>query len=157
MKEICADVWELLDSNSAVCILTNNTVYDKTNTDMSTSVLVNPMGGGIAREAVQRNPGLDKICGQAIIDNKYSLGYDKMTQAEMLRFPTMKSIGSLSNLELIEDSLSMVADYCKSNPHKNVYLPRPGCGIGGLNWHSQVKPLCENILGKFDNLFIVTK
>lgn len=79
MKEIICNVWDILDENSAICILTNNMILSNGE---------NVMGGGIAKEACDRNPGLSLIVGNAIKNNRYMLGYDKLTDAIMLRFPT---------------------------------------------------------------------
>lgn len=155
IKEICADVWELLDSNSTVCILTNNTVYGRTTDNIS--IAVNPMGGGIAYEALRRNPGLDRVCGEAILNEDFSLGIDYLTGAHMLRFPTIDRIGDISSLEVIENSLEVLQKYCDKYPTIQVYLPKPGCGIGGLDWETEVKPLCEKYLSNLENITIVSK
>ena len=156
MKEIVGNVWDMLDENSAVCILTNNTVIQNYNPITMTHYVSNVMGGGIAREAADRNPGLKNLCGQAILDGNYSLGKDSQTGAEMLRFPTKDQVRCGSDMEIIADSLTMLEEYINKNPNKKIYLPRPGCGLGGLDWED-VKELCEHYLSKFDNIYIVSK
>lgn len=148
LNEISGDVWKLLDKDSAVCILTNNSIYDGKN----------PMGGGIAYEALSRNPGLDITVANKIKKNEMVLGYDAQTQAVLLRFPTKDEITDpFSNIELVKSSLSSLRLFCKMYSKYKVYLPKPGCGIGGLNWETQVKPLCEEIIGNFKNIYIVSK
>ena len=156
MKEIVGNVWDMLDENSAVCILTNNTVIQNYNPMTMTHYITNVMGGGIAREAADRNPGLKNLCGQAILDGNYSLGKDVQTGAEMLRFPTKDQVQFGSDMEIIADSLTLLEEYINKNPNKKIYLPRPGCGLGGLDWED-VKELCEHYLSKFDNIYIVSK
>lgn len=148
IKEVQLEVWNVLNENTAVCILTNNMVLTNGK---------NIMGGGIAKEARDRNPGLEFICGQSIKNNSYSLGYDSISGAEMLRFPTKHVVYKDSDLDLISQSLYMLKDYCLSNPNKIVYLPRPGCGLGSLNWEDDVKPLCELILKNIENVIVVSK
>lgn len=157
IKEICANVWGLLDSNSAVCILTNNTVCKYYVPEIMQTVVKNIMGGGIAKEAKDRNPGLECICAQSILDNTYSLGTDKISGAEMLRFPTKNEVQYNSALEIVSDSLYRLRDYAINNPEKKIYLPRPGCGLGGLDWETEVKPLCEKYLSNLENITIVSK
>ena len=156
MKEIVGNVWDMLDENSAVCILTNNTVIQNYNPMTMTHYITNVMGGGIAREAADRNPGLKNLCGQAILDGNYLLGKDDQTGAEMLRFPTKDQVQFGSDMKIIADSLTMLEEYINKNPNKKIYLPRPGCGLGGLDWED-VKELCEHYLSKFDNIYIVSK
>ena len=156
MKEIVGNVWDVLDENSAVCILTNNTVIQNYNPMTMTHYVSTVMGGGIAREAAERNPGLKNLCGQAILDGNYSLGKDAQTGAEMLRFPTKDQVQFGSEMKIIAGSLNMLEEYINKNPDKKIYLPRPGCGLGGLDWED-VKELCEHYLSKFDNIYIVSK
>lgn len=156
MKEIVGNVWDMLDENSAVCILTNNTVIQNYNPMTMSHYVSNVMGGGIAGEASDRNPGLKNLCGQAILDGNYSLGKDSQTGAEMLRFPTKDQVQFGSDMKIIADSLTMLEEYINKNPNKKIYLPRPGCGLGGLDWED-VKELCEHYLSKFDNIYIVSK
>lgn len=148
LNEISGDVWKLLDENSALCILTNNSIYNDKN----------PMGGGIAYEALLRNPGLDTTVAIRIKKNEMVLGYDTQTQAVLLRFPTKVEITDpFSSIELIKNSLTSLRLFCKMHSKYKVYLPKPGCGIGGLDWETQVKPLCEEIIGNFKNIYIVSK
>lgn len=148
MREFNGDIWGLLDSNSAICILTNNTVLANGK---------NIMGAGIAKEARDRNINLEFLCGKSIKDDTFSLGLDYTTNAEMLRFPTKNDVWRDSDLNVIADSLNKLKNYCINNPTKKVYLPRPGCGCGGLDWEEDVKPLCEIYLKNLNNVCIVSK
>lgn len=144
LNEIKCNVWDKLDENSAVCILTNDMIRNGENI----------MGGGIAREAADRNPGLKRICAEAIIQHKFSMGFDRISGAELLRFSTKDVVWQPSKLNMIEQCLVKLSDYCKTNPNKAIYLPRPGCGLGGLDWETEVKPLCEKYLSDLNNLYI---
>ncbi len=50
-----------------------------------------------------------------------------------------------SNLQLIKQSATLVKDYVEQFQLKNIMVPRPGVGIGGLSW-PEVKPVIEPIL-----------
>ena len=156
LKELKENVWDIADSNSIICVLTNNGVINL-NEDYNEPYWYNHMGGGIAGEANRRNLGLANKCGQAIKENKYDLGLDKLTLARLIRFPTMQDIGYQASLKLIEQSLKVLAHIIAENKDKLIYLPRPGCGIGGLDWNKQVKPLCEKYLGNYDNVYVIYK
>lgn len=147
MKEIQGNVWDLLNENSVVCILTNNTVLGPGN---------NVMGAGIAKEALIRNPGLDMVCGKCIKDKNFILGADKESGALMMRFPTKDQVYNKSELEVITDSLVHLTAMARLYSDKTFYLPRPGCGCGGLDWEEDVKPLCEIYLRNLNNVIIVS-
>jgi hypothetical protein len=48
-------------------------------------------------------------------------------------------------LELIKQSARELMALIEEQGWKQVYLPRPGCFLGRLDW-AQVKPAIENIL-----------
>ena len=49
-----------------------------------------------------------------------------------------------ADLQIIEYSAIKLLNTAKNYPHK-IYLPKPGCGAGGLKWDN-VKPVIEDIL-----------
>ena len=156
-KEINGNVWDILDENSTLYILTNDTITVTYNSETLEEKVFNPMSGGIALEAAIRNRNLPIIMAECIRNNFYYLGKDLFSGAELMRFSTMHNIGEYADLLLVKSNLYRVKEYCLSNPERKVYLPRPGCGIGDLDWSSEVKPLCEEIFKDIDNIYIVSK
>ena len=157
LNEIRGNVWDLANKNSMICILTNNTVTSTYQKDNQISRVFNPMYGGIALEALLRNTGLDVHHALCIGSNEYFLGFDSKSKCGLIRFPTKYNIGdNKSSLELIEQSLQTLVQIANNFKSKKIYLPRPGCGIGGLDWETEVKPLCEKYLEDLENVFIVT-
>lgn len=152
LKEKCVDVWDYATDRNAICILTNDYII-KSIDDSDRNI----MGAGIAREALNRNPGLDETCADCIMKDKLELGHDSRTKATLLRFPTKIEPWYDSSLGVIENSLKKLVNYMNENPGKEILLPRPGCGCGGLDWEREVKPLCEKYLDKFDNVIITNK
>lgn len=144
LREIRGNIWDYANKNTVVCILVNNTNNRGRN----------PMGGGIAREALDRNPGIDKLVVESIKHSSHSLGKDSITDAVLYRFTTKQEIWLPSTLDVIEQSLKHLAEYMKLMPYFTFLLPRPGCGFGGLDWDTQVKPLCEKYLAKLKNYYI---
>ena len=132
-KELQLNVWDILDENSVLYILTNNSIYSMSDICNLREYEYNPMFGGVAYEAYIRNNQLPIVCAQAIKDDKYDLGIDFKTQAQLMRFPTMHNIGEKADIKLIEFNLNKDRDFCLNNKDKKIYLPRPGCGIGGLD------------------------
>lgn len=47
----------------------------------------------------------------------------------------------------VRDSLDQAFMFA-SAAEKNIYLPRIGCGLGGLDWDSQVGPIVEELIDK---------
>ena len=82
LQEINQNVWDIADDKSIICILTNNSIINNRNV----------MGAGIAKEALDRNPDLDKQCANCIDNNSYILGTDKQTGAVLFRFPTKNDV-----------------------------------------------------------------
>lgn len=159
LQEINIDVWDVLDKDSVLCVLTNDTVIKQQRMRTNDDYIFNPMGAGIAGECKVRNPEFPHYVGLGILFNKRECGTDSMTGATLFRFSTKYQIGDVkSNMGLIEKSLKDLSVYLKTKyTNKKVYLPRPGCGIGGLDWETEVKPLVEQYLGGFSNVFIVSK
>lgn len=156
-KEINGNVWDILDENSTLYILTNDTITVIYNSETLEEKVFNPMSGGIALEAAIRNRNLPIIMAECIRNNSYYLGKDLFSGAELMRFPTMHNIGEYADLLLVKSNLYRVKEYCLSNPERKVYLPRPGCGIGDLDWEDEVKPLCEEIFKDIDTIYIASK
>jgi hypothetical protein len=66
-------------------------------------------------------------------------------------FPTINNLVDGSSLTLIERSAQIMKNYADQMNLKQIILPRPGVGIGGLAW-ADVKPVIEKIL---DDRFVI--
>ena len=148
MTEIIGNIWDYAGKNTIVCILTNGTV---------TKNGLNPMGGGIAAEALERNPGLDYICGDAIKNDNLCLGIDKKSKSYLFRFETKKQVWLPSDITTISDSLDRLIRLALHFSDRTILLPRPGCGYGGLDWDTDVKPLLEKKLKNINNIIVFSK
>ncbi|MCZ2224448.1 MAG: macro domain-containing protein [Chitinophagales bacterium] len=65
-------------------------------------------------------------------------------------FPTKNHFSEKSNIKLIESSAINLLNYVNKYNLKYICLPKVGCGLGGLDWHNDIKPLLINI---FDDRF----
>jgi len=52
---------------------------------------------------------------------------------------------SYANPAAIKDCLAASAKFSNQIQIKNIYMPRIGCGLGGLNWDRDVQPLIAEI------------
>lgn len=152
---MCADIWELYDADEVVCITTNG--YVKRNGKAV-------MGRGTAYQAAQRWPNMAKLLGESI---RQAGNVVQLIRSRLLAFP-VKDTGGISDgtnvvahmrcrfpagstvpgwalkadLDIIRRSLAELAVLREEYGWKRVYLPRPGCGAGELDW-AQVRPLCQ--------------
>jgi len=166
------DIWEIFADiilEEAICIPTNG--YVKSNGQAV-------MGRGVAKQATRRIPGIQKILGKAIVQNGNIV---QVVYPGVIAFPTKPAFGvcaldksnvvshwrdnaksgqgvpgwaMLSDLALISASLDQLEELQQEKGWGRVYLPRPGCGAGGLDWEKQVRPLCEQT---GDWLIVVTR
>ena len=124
------------------------------------------MGAGIAKQCKDRFPEFPKALGARMglggSTNVYEMGVWKRLTGHLwwhlISFPTKVNWKERADLELICDSAEALREIVLSymrDAGMRFYLPRPGCGLGGLSWEREVKPKIEEILGDLDNLYIV--
>lgn len=115
------------------------------------------MGKGIALQA-NTLFGLDLDLARLIVrdgNHAFDLGVrsdGRGHEMRVLTLPTKHHWRYKSDLELIRNSLWEVVQLCNDLGIRRCYLPRPGCANGGLDWETQVRPLCEAML---DDRFVV--
>lgn len=163
MKEVVGDLFA--QSCDAICITTNHQCKGNGQA---------VMGAGVAKSAAQLYPLLPLILGQflsetgdafCLMTGKNKDGADEIRWQDSSGFflftaapyaivslPTKKHWRDPSDLNLIELSVKRLVQLSDERSWTKVYLTRPGCGNGGLEWEKQVRPLIEPLL---DNRFYV--
>ena len=107
------------------------------------------MGRGCAKEAAQRYPNLPSLLGQAL---RYGNQVYVWREYGIITFPVKDNWWEKASLQLIEKSAKELVQAVKTwKMEDKIYLPRPGCGNGGLDW-KEVKKVIEPIL---DDRFVV--
>lgn len=107
------------------------------------------MGAGIALNVAHRWPNLAFELGDRL---KRSKAVQVFVEERLVIFPTKHRWKEYADLELIERSFIEldVLDYTLQK-HFGVYatflIPRVGCGLGGLDWETEVKPLALKYCG----------
>src|SRR6476469_7044628 len=91
MREISADAWEV--ESDVLCITTNCTIYN----DRVTQEPKNVMGGGIAKGAADRFPGLDAAYAAMIQTH----GHHVFLIGDLLMFPTKNDVSQRSTISRI--------------------------------------------------------
>ena len=146
MLEAKGNLWEFIDGIPA--ITTNG--YIKKN---GQAVL----GRGCAKEAAERFSGLSEILGFNLIQYANHVFYlHQFGDKGIITFPVKDAWSEKAKIELIERSAEELIEM--TIPHfeikEKIYLPRPGCGNGGLKWED-VKPEIEKILT--DQVVVISK
>jgi O-acetyl-ADP-ribose deacetylase (regulator of RNase III) len=137
--------------------------------DSKCDILINPinkvgvMGAGLAKQFKQRYPEMFdeyvewcngkrsyKFTDLQVEDCLflYENGYEEQG---VIGFPTKNHWGNKSDIKLIEEGLAAIVELTKTQSDKNSFaFPKLGCGLGGLDWNKEVKPLMEYYLGGLD-------
>jgi hypothetical protein len=154
MIEIVGDIFEQRDAD-AICFTSNSIV--KANGELV-------MGAGIAKAFKDRWPYLAVYFGQLVktCGNKVHVCdiADGKGYRRIFNFPTKNHFKDKSDLNLIVDSAKQLVEIVNqmeifSKKKSKIYLTKPGCGLGGLNWETQVKPAIKDILD--DRFYVVEK
>jgi hypothetical protein len=143
MFERVGDLWDFYDNGEWIVITTNGTV--KKNGEAV-------MGRGCALEAKTKYPQLPLELGNYIRNNGNRVF---IVQDFIMTLPVKHNWYEKANLKLIETSLQRLVDNVSDLRIPIIFMPRPGCGNGHLDWESQVKPLCEKYLD--DRFVVLTK
>lgn len=164
MKERKADLFECIyeDDVDAICITTNG---------QFTIDGWAAMGGGCAGVCAKRWPETSRRLCKCLknfgvnvpfvigaLDDKFEyiepslkIIKDKKFRCLIFSFPTINNLIDGANLELIKNSAKELRILTDRFELDGIVVPRPGCGIGSLEY-SDVKPVLEPF---FDNRFTV--
>jgi hypothetical protein len=144
MREARGDLFELA-RGKVLCLTTNGTIKRSGEC---------VMGAGCAKQAAKLWPDApmklgSRIAehGNAVMSLDVGLGDYKMVFA----FPVKHNWWEVADIKLIEHSASQLKAAVDSLGLDEVYVPRPGCGNGGLEW-AAVRPVIEPY---FDDRFIL--
>jgi O-acetyl-ADP-ribose deacetylase (regulator of RNase III) len=157
MREIAADAWSV--ECDVLCITTNCTL--RRTGSLKLGPAANVMGGGIAGEAARRDPSLPVRYAKLIQwsgHHVYPMILEDSTNSQdvvprpVLMFPTKDEVWENSYLSRIHQSCIEAAMLSNIYGWETIALPRPGAGLGGLDWHSTVKPYLEGLL---DDRFLI--
>lgn len=120
MNVVYADLWSV--EADVRCVTTNGTVRLKDHSNI--------MGGGCAREAAERYPWLPTHYGRMIEEH----GHHVFLIGKLVMFPTKWTLREQADLGLIERSCDELESLADVYGWKEIALPAPGCGLGGLLW-----------------------
>ncbi len=139
MREIKGNIWNFQDQGWLV--ITTNAEIKKNGEAI--------MGKGIALEAKTKFPDLPLKLAKHIQNNGNILQI--WPEYGLITYPTKYFWGDQSDLILIKKS----AEALLKIPGI-IYLPKVGCGCGGLDWDKEVKPILSSILQE-DRFILISK
>ena len=147
--EVVGDLWDFHTKGHWVCITTNG-VVNKSGEAV--------MGAGVALQAKERFPELPRILAKHLKNSgNHPLA---LPEYNIVTFPTKGHWRNQSIVTLIRDSyLRIITDpvytlWRSRSKNGILYLPRPGCANGGLEWED-VK---QELLPMWNrNVIIITK
>lgn len=142
MKETVGNIWDYHDKGEWIVITTNGSIRKD-------GACV--MGRGIALQAKQRYPKLPFGLGKLLADEDYGNYNYAFSQYRIITFPVKLKWYQKASLPLIHNSTVGLLRKIMELRLENVYMVRPGCGNGGLDW-TDVKPILEEYL---DDRFII--
>lgn len=112
---------------------------------------VGVMGKGIAKRFKDIYPEMYKEYRIYCEDGSLDIGKLWIYKTDgkwILNFPTKKHWRNPSKVEYIEEGLKKFVETYEQRGITSISFPQLGCGNGGLDWESEVKPLMEKYLKK---------
>ncbi len=146
INEIKGNIWDFYDKGEFICITTNGVVKND-------GALV--MGKGIALEAANRFSELPKYWGHYVKTNGNKVY--PATKIRLFSFPTKHHWSDKSDINLIKASIIQLNGYLNSFYLDKIYIPRPGCGNGGLKWEEVKEQLSKMIFPPDSRMIFVSK
>jgi hypothetical protein len=135
------DMWTAYDEADLFLITTNSTIRQD-------DALI--LGRGIARQARDRFPGLDKALGRQILNTCGSLGQygllvsPRWPEAKLGAYQVKSHYDKPASLALIQHSTAALQAWCAAHPTAQVCLNFPGIGNGRLP-REQVLPIVQQL------------
>lgn len=126
---------DIFESNAQVLVNTVNTV--------------GVMGKGLAKEFKRVYPDMFKSYQKYCEQNIFTIGklqIYKTSNKWILNFPTKVDWRNASQVEYIEKGLQKFVEQYQIQGIESISFPMLGCGNGGLDWESIVKPLMYKYL-----------
>lgn len=139
MGEVTGDLW-LQHAEGGVVAITTSGLLNKSGAAV--------MPRGCALQAKQRFPRLPQTLGDLIRmhgNHVFDLGQ------RLVSFPVEDDPYRVADLRLIERSCRELVELADYKGWRQVCVPRPGCGGGGLEW-AEVRPV---LMQYFDARFLV--
>jgi O-acetyl-ADP-ribose deacetylase (regulator of RNase III) len=137
MKQTTADIADKTLKPDLVVVTTNGCLTH-------TGLLV--MGAGVALKFKRSYPGIDAILGTWVQERGNVPCLITKWAPHIISLPTKNHWQDPSPIDLVESSLRRLMDIVDYHGYQRIVMPRVGCGLGGLSWEKDVRPLCIRYL-----------
>lgn len=148
MRYMTGDIWQLASDLDGWVVVPTNTQVRKDGAAV--------MGKGMAKDASDKFSGLSESLGRHI----QRFGDTIYVSRPIICLPTKRDWRHPSRMEYIEKGCREIVELSRilnSVQHTQpILLPKLGCGLGGLNWERQVRPVVDAIL-ESDRFVLVTQ
>lgn len=135
MQEHHSNLWDYLNApGHLICISTNGFV--KRN---GAAV----MGRGCALQATKIDLGIPMVLGRYIRENGNVPGILHGNKYALGILPVKHKWWERADMELIQRSINWLVIKALDQSERIFHVPRLGCGNGGRNWPTEVRPLME--------------
>lgn len=118
------------------------------------------MGAGIAKLIANKYPAVLEPYKKACWSKELVPGGFQAVKVEehpdfyIFNLASQQKPGRDAQVKWVETSMEEAIAYAKANGFVGFALPRIGSKIGGLDWHTEVKPVVERIAASEDTLMI---
>lgn len=133
----------------------DNLLGAETEALVNTVNTVGIMGKGIALQFKKKFPGNFKAYERACKNEEVRVGkmftvtLDSLTNPKyIINFPTKEHWKGKSRIEYVRDGLEDLLREIEHLGIRSIALPPLGCGNGGLDWETEVRPLIEALSAK---------
>lgn len=137
MRELFGDLWDLHARGEWIGVTTNGTVRKD-----GCAV----MGRGIAKQAATRFPSLPFEVGQYIV--RYGNMPQRFSDYRIYTFPVKHQWWEWADINLISESMYEIRCLWNMYNSGRLFIPRPGCGNGGLRWkdvRKEIAPIVKDL------------
>ena len=121
------------------------------------------MGAGLAKDAALRLPQFPKILGDKLQEGNHVYYVGNWDYVRYYSFPTKDLWSNPSYPLLLEQSCRELLYLLEKQTEENkkdgrsgplVILPKVGCGLGGLDYETEVKPTLLSFFDQYNNVII---
>lgn len=148
MQYRSGDIWELAHACEGLVVVPTNTTIRKDGLAV--------MGAGLAKNAADKFPSLPQQLATHINRWNERLYVDQ----HVICLPTKRDWQQSSTIELVEQGCRELAEldriFTICGYKRPILVPQLGCGLGGLKWERQVRPVVDSLL-ESERFILVSK
>lgn len=148
MKGVRGNIWRLADQDPyGWVVVPTNTCVRKDGKAV--------MGAGMAKQAADRHPELPRMLAARWEREQDCEGVYDFPEIGIVCLPTKRDWKDSADISMVRTGCRQLAHLATLASEAIFYVPLLGCGLGGLDWTTQVRPIMVAELGSCDNVVVV--